>query len=161
MLHNWTSFLQLHSEIFKIVQCRANICLKTMQSLPSPASHFGIKFKAAFARLLEMKTLLWKAASNISLFSSAVFPWTPTRNDSYISPSLSCFEKQGSTGVLEVKWVWFLYLLKPAGNSLYSAPYRLRQTQLKWSGWLRLLEPLCNQKNQFQDCREYLEEAEQ
>lgn len=30
MLYNWTSFLQLHSEEFKIVQCAANICLKTM-----------------------------------------------------------------------------------------------------------------------------------
>ena len=44
MLYNWTSFLQLHSKVFKIVQCRANICLKTMQSVPSLASHFGIKF---------------------------------------------------------------------------------------------------------------------
>lgn len=44
MLYNWTSFLQLHSEVFKIVQCRANICLKTMQSVSSLASHFGIKF---------------------------------------------------------------------------------------------------------------------
>lgn len=89
---NGMSFLQLHLKAFQILQRRANICSKTMQSSSILSKSFGNQILRLHLAGCWKKSLLQKA-SDASLCSPTVTAFAGTAAPSDGSLSLLCFEK--------------------------------------------------------------------